>query len=62
MTAGYRESELIWNRAHQRDTLSERERDGGTEKKKRSSGIRKEGEGQTKEREGMKRSSYETSD
>lgn len=36
MTAGYRESELIWNRAHQRDKLSEREREEvrerGTEK------------------------------
>lgn len=32
--AGYRELELIWNRAHQRDTLSEKERDGETEKKR----------------------------
>lgn len=36
MTAGYRESELIWNRAHQRDKLSERERklERGGQKKK----------------------------
>lgn len=48
MTAGYRESELIWNRAHQRDKLSERERklERGGQKKKSS----KEGEGRTKER------------
>lgn len=51
MTAGYRESEVIWNRKHQRDTLSERDRDGGTEKKN-SSRIRKFSEERTRERKG----------
>lgn len=32
--AGYRESELIWNRAQQRDTLSARDGDGETGKMK----------------------------